>query len=65
MFYFSYFQFALVFAGAQKNIGPAGVTLVIVRSDLLGKPSALCPTVFNYSVMANENSLHNTPPCFW
>ena len=58
------FQFALVFAGAQKNIGPAGVTLVIIRNDLLGKQSVLCPSVLNYSVMAKENSLHNTPPCF-
>ncbi len=57
-------QFALVFAGAQKNIGPAGVTLVIIRNDLLGKQSVLCPSVLNYSVMAKENSLHNTPPCF-
>ena len=64
---FSYsitFQFGLVFAGAQKNIGPAGVTLVIVRDDLLGKSSVLCPTVLNYSVMVSDNSLHNTPPCF-
>jgi phosphoserine aminotransferase len=53
-----------VFAGAQKNIGPAGVTLVIIRNDLLGKQSVLCPSVLNYSVMAKENSLHNTPPCF-
>jgi len=57
-------KFALVFAGAQKNIGPAGVTLVIIREDMLENALLECPTVFNYSIMAKDNSLHNTPPCF-
>nr|XP_012225426.1 PREDICTED: probable phosphoserine aminotransferase [Linepithema humile] len=57
-------KFAIIFAGAQKNIGPAGVTLVIVRDDVLGRPMDICPTVLNFTVMANDNSLHNTPPVF-
>lgn len=57
-------QFGVVFAGAQKNIGPAGVTVVIVREDLLGFPLPVCPTVLDFGVMAQDNSLHNTPPVF-
>jgi len=57
-------KFGLIYAGAQKNIGPAGVTIVIVREDLLGKALPICPTVFDYTIMAKDNSLHNTPPCF-
>lgn len=57
-------RFAVIFAGAQKNIGPAGVTLVIIRDDLLGRAMNVCPTVLNFTVMANDNSLHNTPPVF-
>ncbi|XP_014245429.1 probable phosphoserine aminotransferase isoform X1 [Cimex lectularius] len=57
-------KFGVIFAGAQKNIGPAGVTLVIVREDLLGKPMPVCPTVWDFTVMAKDNSLHNTPPTF-
>lgn len=57
-------KFAVIFAGAQKNIGPAGVTLVIVRDDMLGYPKDVCPTVLNFTIMANDNSLHNTPPVF-
>ncbi len=58
------FQFALVFAGDQKITVPADETLVIIRNDILGKQSVLCPSVLNYYVMAKENSLHNTPSCF-
>ncbi|KOC69904.1 putative phosphoserine aminotransferase, partial [Habropoda laboriosa] len=54
----------LIFAGAQKNIGPAGVTLVIVRDDVLGHAMKVCPTVLDFTVMAVDNSLHNTPPVF-
>ncbi|XP_059491194.1 probable phosphoserine aminotransferase [Neocloeon triangulifer] len=57
-------KFGAIFAGAQKNIGPAGVTVVIVREDLLGNALPVCPTVLNYSIMARDNSLHNTPPVF-
>ncbi|PSN37290.1 putative phosphoserine aminotransferase [Blattella germanica] len=57
-------KFGVIFAGAQKNIGPAGVTLVIVREDLLGKAATICPTVLDFTIMAKDNSLHNTPPTF-
>lgn len=57
-------KFGVIFAGAQKNIGPAGVTLVIIRDDLLGKAAATCPIVLDYTIMAKDNSLHNTPPTF-
>lgn len=61
-------KMGVVYAGAQKNIGPAGVTLVIIRDDLLGKgtygPHKMCPIMFNFKIMADNNSLYNTPPCF-
>ena len=54
----------LIYAGAQKNMGPAGVTLVIVRQDVLsGIPKGL-PVMLDYAVQVKDNSLHNTPPCF-
>ncbi|OBS10474.1 3-phosphoserine/phosphohydroxythreonine transaminase [Acidihalobacter prosperus] len=58
-------RFGLIYAGAQKNIGPAGLTLVIVREDLLGEPAtAATPTVFDYRVYADNASMYNTPPTF-
>lgn len=57
-------KFGVIFAGAQKNIGPPGVTLVIVREDLLGNPLPICPLILDFTVMAKDNSLHNTPPTF-
>jgi phosphoserine aminotransferase len=54
----------LAFAGAQKNIGPAGLTLVIVREDLLGQAMAICPSAFDYSVVAQFESMYNTPPTY-
>ena len=57
-------QFALIYAGAQKNIGPSGLTLVIVREDLIGKARPETPSVFNYKNIADEGSLLNTPPTF-
>lgn len=57
-------KYGLIYAGAQKNIAPAGVTIVIVRSDLVGKQSPLCPTMLCYETQAKERSLYNTPPCF-
>ncbi|MDR7267560.1 phosphoserine aminotransferase [Pelomonas saccharophila] len=54
----------LAFGGAQKNIGPAGVTLVFVREDLLGHALDICPTAFNYETVAANNSMYNTPPTF-
>jgi len=55
---------ALIYAGAQKNMGPAGVTVVIVRDDLLSRSSKSLPTMLNYAVMAENHSLYNTPPAF-
>lgn len=57
-------KFAVIFAGAQKNIGPAGITLVIVRDNVLGHAMKACPTILDFTVMAADNSLHNTPPVF-
>lgn len=57
-------RFGLIYAGAQKNIGPAGLTIVIIREDLLGKALDITPTMLNYQTHATENSLYNTPPCY-
>ncbi len=57
-------DFGLIYAGAQKNIAPAGVTIVIVRKDLLGNALPSCPTMLNYAIHAKNDSLYNTPPCF-
>ena len=57
-------QFGVIFGGAQKNIGPAGVTVVIVREDLMGHAQKDCPAILDYKVMADNNSLYNTPPTF-
>ena len=57
-------RFGLIYAGAQKNLGPSGVTLVIVREDLLARSPATLPTMMNYRVQAENNSLYNTPPTF-
>ena len=52
----------LAFGGAQKNIGPAGLTIVIVREDLLGHALPICPSAFNYQTVAENQSMYNTPP---
>ena len=57
-------RFGLIYAGAQKNIGPAGLTLVIVREDLLGKASPHCPAMLDYKIAADNGSMYNTPPTF-
>uniref|UniRef100_G3X3R2 Phosphoserine aminotransferase n=1 Tax=Sarcophilus harrisii TaxID=9305 RepID=G3X3R2_SARHA len=57
-------KFGVIFAGAQKNVGSAGVTVVIVREDLLGFALKECPSVLDYKVQAGNSSLYNTPPCF-
>lgn len=57
-------KYGLIYAGAQKNIGPAGVTVVIVREDLIGQPLAGTPTMFDYKVHADNDSMYNTPPTF-
>ena len=57
-------RFGLIYAGAQKNIGPAGITLVIVRKDLLGKAPDSVPAMLNYQTHAENGSMYNTPPTF-
>ncbi len=57
-------KFGMIYAGAQKNIGPAGLTVVIVREDLLGKARAATPHVFDYRAIAENQSMLNTPPTF-
>lgn len=54
----------VVYGGAQKNIGPAGVTIVIVREDLLGAAHPLCPSAFNWRLVNEHNSMYNTPPTY-
>ena len=57
-------RYGVIYAGAQKNIGPAGLTLVIVREDLLGKAHIACPSILDYSVLDANDSMFNTPPTF-
>ena len=57
-------KYGLIYAGAQKNLGPSGVTLVIIREDLLERSSKSLPTMMNYAVHAENSSMYNTPPCF-
>ncbi|MGB9663990.1 MAG: 3-phosphoserine/phosphohydroxythreonine transaminase [Ignavibacteria bacterium] len=57
-------KFALIYAGAQKNLGPAGVTLVIIRDDMLERSQDTLHTMLNYKIQAENNSLYNTPPVF-
>jgi phosphoserine aminotransferase len=54
----------LAFAGAQKNLGPAGLTLVVVREDLLDRALSICPSAFNYKAVADNLSMYNTPPTY-
>ncbi|MFN8302216.1 MAG: 3-phosphoserine/phosphohydroxythreonine transaminase [Saprospiraceae bacterium] len=56
--------FGLIYAGAQKNVGPAGATVVIVREDMLGKVNRYMPTMLDYRTFIKENSLYNTPPVY-
>ncbi len=57
-------KFGLIYAGAQKNIGPAGLTVVIVKDELLGQTLAGTPSMYDYQVQAQGGSMHNTPPTF-
>ena len=57
-------RFGMIYAGAQKNIGPSGLVVVIVREDLLGRARASCPTMLDYAVAAQNDSMYNTPPTF-
>jgi phosphoserine aminotransferase len=57
-------RFGLIYAGAQKNMGPAGLTVVIVREDLLGATVPGTPTMFDYKIHADNDSMYNTPPTY-
>ncbi|MCI5802128.1 MAG: 3-phosphoserine/phosphohydroxythreonine transaminase [Oscillospiraceae bacterium] len=57
-------KFGLIYAGAQKNMGPAGLTVVIVREDLIGHAREITPTMFNYQIHADSGSMYNTPPTY-
>ena len=57
-------KFGIIYAGAQKNIGPAGIAIVIIRKDLIGKAMEITPTMFNYKTYADNGSMFNTPPTY-
>jgi phosphoserine aminotransferase len=57
-------RYGVIYGGAQKNIGPAGLTLVIVREDLLGQALPVCPSAFNWKIVADNESMYNTPPTY-
>lgn len=57
-------KFAVIYAGAQKNVAPAGLTIVIIREDLLHNVNPICPTMCDYTINAEAKSMHNTPPCW-
>ena len=57
-------KFALIYAGAQKNMGPAGLTVVIIRDDLIGHAKDFTPTMLDYKIHADNDSMYNTPPCY-
>ena len=57
-------RFALLYAGAQKNMAPAGLTVVIIREDMIGEPMDITPTMFQYKIHADNGSMYNTPPCY-
>ncbi len=57
-------KFGVLYAGAQKNMAPAGLTVVIIREDLIGKAMDITPTMFNYQTHADNGSMFNTPPCW-
>ncbi|HZS80268.1 MAG TPA: 3-phosphoserine/phosphohydroxythreonine transaminase [Herbaspirillum sp.] len=57
-------RYGVIYGGAQKNIGPAGVTIVIVREDLLGHALPICPSAFDWKIVADNDSMYNTPPTY-
>ena len=57
-------KFGVIWAGAQKNVGPAGVTIVIIREDLRGFAGEKAPVYRDYKTHADNDSMYNTPPCF-
>ena len=57
-------KFAVIWGGAQKNVAPAGLTVVIIRDDMIGHAMDITPTLLNYKTQADKDSLFNTPPCW-
>lgn len=57
-------RFAVLYGGAQKNVAPAGLVIAIIREDMLGSARDITPTMMNYKIMADNDSLYNTPPCY-
>ena len=57
-------KYGLIYAGAQKNVGPSGLTIVLIRKDLIGNSKRVLPAMFDYKVFSEANSMSNTPPCF-
>lgn len=57
-------KFGVIYAGAQKNVGPSGVTIVIIRKDLIGNAQPVTPVMLDYKIHDENNSLYNTPPCY-
>ncbi len=57
-------KFGMIYAGAQKNIGPAGLTIVIIREDLVGHARDICPAMLNYDIHGSNDSMYNTPPTY-
>ncbi|WP_348769316.1 3-phosphoserine/phosphohydroxythreonine transaminase [Buchnera aphidicola] len=57
-------KYGVIYASAQKNIGPSGITIIIIRKDLIGYASKLCPSILNYHIINQYNSMFNTPPTF-
>lgn len=57
-------KYGIIYAGAQKNMGPAGLTVVIIREDLIGGARETCPTMFDYKIHAENGSMYNTPPTY-
>ena len=57
-------KFAMVYGGAQKNVAPAGLVIAIIREDMLGNARDITPTMLNYQIQADADSLYNTPPCY-
>ncbi|CAN0917276.1 Phosphoserine aminotransferase 1, chloroplastic [Linum grandiflorum] len=57
-------KFGIIYAGAQKNVGPSGVTIVIIRKDLIGNAQGITPVMLDYKIHSDNNSLYNTPPCY-
>lgn len=57
-------KFGVIYAGAQKNVGPSGVTIVIIRKDLIGNAQSFTPVMLDYKIHDENNSLYNTPPCY-